>query len=263
MQDFISFSHRLAGAARPVVMDLFRTPLSIESKADTSPVTIADRNAEAAMRTLIEETYPDHGIIGEEHGKKNEDAEYVWVLDPIDGTKSFVTGKPLFGILIALMKNGKPILGVIDMPALDERFVGVSSAATPNGMESGSKLNGEPVSVRGAKTLKDAWLYTTTPDMFQTDADKAAYGRLAGAVRQALFGCDCYAYGLLASGHVDLVCEASMALYDYAALVPVVEGAGGVITDWQGAALGFGSDGTVLAAATPELHKLALDHLRR
>ena len=251
--ELIQFAHDLADAARPVVMALFRTRLDVEAKADESPVTIADRNAEAAMRVLIEKTFPDHGIIGEEHGKQNEDAEYVWVLDPIDGTKSFVTGKPLFGILIALMKNGKPILGVIDMPALGERFIGVNGTAT---------MNGDAVAVRGAKDLKDAWLYTTTPDMFDTDERRAAYGRLAADVRQALFGCDCYAYGLLASGHVDLVCEANMSLYDFAALVPVVEGAGGVITDWQGAALGPSSDGTVLAAATPALHKMALDRLR-
>ncbi|MCH7486362.1 MAG: histidinol-phosphatase [Proteobacteria bacterium] len=248
LDGFLALAEKLADAAAPIVMESFRRGAVAETKADMSPVTAADREAEAAMRALIEAAYPDHGILGEELGTQNSGAEFVWVLDPIDGTQSYVTGKPLFGTLIALARDGAPVLGVMDNPALGERWVGCEGRPTT--------FNGEEVSVRPCGELDQAWLYATSPHMFEGDFD--AFERLRKRVRRALYGAECIAYGLLANGHVDLVCEATMKPYDYAALVPVVTGAGGVISDWQGEALTLGSDGRVLAAGDGRAHAKAL-----
>lgn len=249
----VALAEGMADAARPIVLGYFRRGLRIERKFDASPVTVADREAEAAMRRLIEQIYPGHGIVGEEHGRVRETAKYVWVLDPIDGTKSFVTGKPLFGTLIALLRDGEPLVGVIDMPALGERWVGVTGRPTV--------FNRQIVKVRSCLELEDAWLYATSPEMFVGPDDTDAFARLRGRCRAAVYGADCYAYGLLASGTVDIVCEASMQPYDYCAAVPVVAGAGGVMTDWQGQALGLASDGRVLAAGDPAIHAAAQEAL--
>ncbi len=248
----VELAASLADAAGKITLRLFRSPLSVDSKPDKSPVTAADREAEAAMRALIEDAYQDHGIIGEEMEDRNPDAEYVWALDPIDGTQSFVTGKPLFGTLIALMRNGDPVLGVMDMPAIGERWVGSSGRETT--------FNGKPVHVRACKDLGQAWLYATSPHMFG-DENFPAFERLRQKTWRAVYGAECMAYGLLANGTVDLVCEGTMKLYDYAAMVPIVEGAGGVITDWQGKALGMEGDGTVLAAGDAACHAAALELL--
>jgi inositol-phosphate phosphatase / L-galactose 1-phosphate phosphatase / histidinol-phosphatase len=241
-------AEKLADAVRPVVLSHFRAGVDYQVKADTSPVTVADKEAEATMRRLIAEACPDHGILGEEHGADHLDARFVWVLDPIDGTKSFVTGKPLFGTLIALLRDGRPVVGVIDMPALGERWVGVEGRPTLR--------DGTPARVRRCDDLARAWLYATSPHMFE-GADAPAFDRLRTACYAAVYGADLYAYGLLAAGSVDLVCEASLKPYDYCAVVPVVRGAGGLITDWQGAALGLHSDGRVLAAGDARLHDAA------
>ena len=248
----VELAASLADAAAKVVMWYFRSPLTVESKPDKSPITAADREAEAAMRALIEDAYPAHGIIGEEIEDRLAGAEYVWVLDPIDGTQSFVTGKPLFGTLIALMRNGEPILGVMDMPAIGERWVGVGGRETT--------FNGEPVHVRACKDLAQTWLYATSPHMFG-DENFPAFERLRQKTWRAVYGAECMAYGLLANGTIDLVCEGTMKLYDYAALVPIVEGAGGVITDWRGQALGMEGDGTVLAAGDARIHAAAVQVL--
>ncbi|NQV47676.1 MAG: histidinol-phosphatase [Rhodospirillaceae bacterium] len=240
---------RLADAARPIVMKYFRAPLDIEIKDDASPVTIADREAESVMRELIEKTFPDHGIHGEEHGAIRMDSEFIWVLDPIDGTKSFVTGKPTFGTLIGLVKNGRPVLGIIDMPALNERWIGCAGAQ--------STFNGVQAQVRPCGELGQAWLYATSPHMFPT-GDFDAFERLRKQAHNITYGADCMAYGLLASGHIDLVAEAAMGIHDYCALVPVIEGAGGVISDWQGEALGLESDGRILAAGDARTYAAAL-----
>ncbi|MAF49695.1 MAG: histidinol-phosphatase [Rhodospirillales bacterium] len=250
---FIALAEALADIARPIVKGYFRSGTAISDKQDASPVTEADRAAETAMRERITETFPEHGILGEEFGPERADADYVWVLDPIDGTKAYVTGKPLFGTLIALTHEGRPIVGVIDQPILDERWLGARGRA--------STYNGETISTRAAASLADAWLYATSPDMFEgPDAD--AFARLSGNAKHALYGADCYAYGLLASGYTDLVCEASLKPYDYCAHVPIIEGAGGVITDWSGAPLRIDSDGRVLAAGDGETHQAALRHLQ-
>jgi inositol-phosphate phosphatase / L-galactose 1-phosphate phosphatase / histidinol-phosphatase len=249
---FVGLAERLAAAVRPLVMGYFRSGVAIDDKADTTPVTAADREAEAAMRKMIGDAFPDHGILGEEHGAERVDAAYVWVLDPIDGTKSFVTGKPLFGTLIALLREGTPIVGVIDMPALDERWIGVDRRPTT--------FNGRPARVRPCPDLGRAWLYASSPHMFP-GADAEAFERLRLKSRAAIYGADCYAYGLLASGTVDLVCEATTQPHDYCALVPVVTGAGGVISDWHGRPLGLESDGRVLAAGDESMHATAREVL--
>jgi inositol-phosphate phosphatase/L-galactose 1-phosphate phosphatase/histidinol-phosphatase len=245
---FLDLAVAMADAVRPDLVRRFRAGVDHVVKADGTPVTEADRQAEATLRRMINAACPDHGILGEEFGAERTDAEYVWVLDPIDGTKSFVTGKPLFGCLIALLRRGRPVLGVIDMPALDERWIGLDGRQTT--------LNDGPVAARARPDLGGAWLYATSPQMFRGD-DAAAFERLRSSCYAAVYGADCYAYGLLAQGRVDLVCEASTQAYDFCALVPVVEGAGGVITDWQGRPLGLQSDGRVLAAGDPRAHAAA------
>jgi inositol-phosphate phosphatase/L-galactose 1-phosphate phosphatase/histidinol-phosphatase len=249
---FVILAERLAEAVRPIVMGYFRSGVTIDDKADTTPVTVADREAETAMRRLIADACPDHGILGEEYGADRVDATYVWVLDPIDGTKSFVTGKPLFGTLIALLREGTPIVGVIDMPALGERWIGVDGRPT--------SFNGRPARVRPCPDLDRAWLYASSPHMFP-GADAEAFERLRLKCRAAIYGADCYAYGLLASGTVDLVCEATTKPHDYCALVPVVTGAGGMISDWRGRPLGLESDGRVLAAGDEGAHATAREVL--
>lgn len=247
--DYLSLAGRLADVAAAHSLGSFRTGLQVDLKADASPVTLADRAAEAAMRALINEAVPAHGILGEEHGRERIDAERVWVLDPIDGTKSFITGSPLWGTLIALVHGGRVELGMIDMPVLGERWVGQPGI--------GAHCNERPVHAGGCTSLAQARVLTTSPDAFAPD-EWAAYDALSrrGAMRR--FGGDCYGYAQLAGGHVDIVAECQLQPYDYMALVGVVEGAGGVITDWQGRALSIHSNGRVLAAATAALHREAL-----
>jgi inositol-phosphate phosphatase/L-galactose 1-phosphate phosphatase/histidinol-phosphatase len=234
----------LADRAGAIARRYFRTPLTIETKADRSPVTQADREAEQVMRGMIEAAFPAHGIFGEEFGRVRPDADFTWVLDPIDGTKSFIAGLPLFGILIALCFKGKPILGIIDQPVSRERWLGIAGEATT--------LNGQKLRTRAGADLAAATLYATSPDMFE-GSDAAAFGRLRGAVKLARYGADCYAYGMLACGFIDLVVESALKPYDFSALAPVVEGAGGAFTDWRGAPVTLASDGRVIAAGDARL----------
>jgi inositol-phosphate phosphatase/L-galactose 1-phosphate phosphatase/histidinol-phosphatase len=243
------FAHSLADTAGEILRRYFRTAISVDDKADTSPVTIADREAEAAMRKAINARFPEDGILGEEMGNERIDAPFVWVLDPVDGTKSIITGKPLFGTLIGIAENSVPSFGIIDQPVTRERWCGSREAK--------ATLNGETQNVSIKTTLHQAILYATTPYMFQ-GKDRDAFERLAAKVKHPLFGADCYAYGLLASGHADIVCEADLKPYDYFGPAAVVESAGGVITDWEGKPLTLASNGRVLAAATPALHQAAL-----
>lgn len=232
-----------------MIRPYFRQKLTIDDKPDLSPVTVADREAEAAMRRLIAARFPDHGIIGEEFGREREDAEFVWVLDPVDGTKSFISGVPLFGTLIALARRGRPILGIIDQPISRERWIGAASRPT--------LFNGAPIRCRDCPSLAAATVFATSPDMF-VGADKAAFGRVAAAAKLVRFGADCYAYGLLALGFIDLVIEASLKPYDFSAMLPIVEGAGGVASDWNGAPLTTASDGRVVVAGDRRTHNAAL-----
>jgi histidinol phosphatase-like enzyme (inositol monophosphatase family) len=241
----LPFAAELADTARGLSRRWFRHKLAIDLKADLSPVTVADREIEAALRARIKAAFPDHGIFGEEAGRERCEADAVWVIDPIDGTRSFITGWPLFGMLLALMWQGRPLFGQIDMPALNERWVGFAGRPT--------LFNGEAVTTSGCARLEDATLYATSPDGFSA-GEWQVFEQVSRRARTRRFGGDCYSYGLIASGYIDLVVESGLQPYDYLSLVPVIEGAGGVITDWSGAPLGIASDGRVIAAASAALH---------
>jgi inositol-phosphate phosphatase/L-galactose 1-phosphate phosphatase/histidinol-phosphatase len=249
LDDFIALALGLADAAGEAIRPYFRQPLTVDDKADLTPVTAADRAAEQAMRSLIESRFPEHGIIGEEFGRIRENAEFMWTLDPIDGTKSFISGVPLFGTLIALTGAKRPILGIIDQPISRERWVGVAGRPTT--------LNGAVVHCRACAGLAAATLFATTPDMFK-GGDAAAFARMSAAAKLTRFGADCYAYGLLAAGFIDLVLEADLKPYDFCPMVPIVEGAGGLATDWRGTPLDLASEGRVLIAGDRHTHEAAL-----
>lgn len=258
----VALFHRLADASGAIALSHFRKNVTIDAKSDATPVTVADRDAETAMRELIRKAFPDHGIIGEEHGIERFEAEWLWILDPIDGTKSFINGVPLFGTLIGLWRrtvtSAAPYLGCINHPALGERWLG--GAAFP------TTLNGAPARVRSCASLGGAALYATSPDGF-AGADRPPFERLRNAVGQARFGgTDCYHYGMVASGWTDIACEAGLKLHDYAAVAPVLEGAGARITDWNGDPLALESEttvhGRVLACGDARVHAAALAALR-
>ena len=249
LDPFLALAAELADAAGAAIRPYFRRSIAVEDKPDLSPVTAADRAAEQAMRRLIADRFPEHGIIGEEFGREREGAEFVWVLDPIDGTKSFISGVPLFGTLIALARQGRPILGIIDQPISRERWIGAAGRA--------ATFNGAAIRCRPCAALAAATMFSTSPDMFK-GADSDAHARVAKAAKLVRFGADCYAYGLLAHGFIDLVIESSLKPYDFSAMVPIVEGAGGIATDWQGRPLSLASDGRVLVAGDPNAHREAL-----
>jgi len=251
--EFIDLAHRLADAAGEIIRPLYRKKIEIVSKDDLSPVTIADQNAEMAMRKIIEAEFPDHGIYGEEHGQVRTDAEYVWVLDPIDGTHSFISGAPTFAILVGLTRNGVPIMGVVDQPIANERWVGANGTTT---------LNGQPLKTNEDITeIPEASLYSYGIELLKCDRH-TEYKRLCDDVKRVRFGYDSYAFGLLAHGFVDLVADADMKPFDYCALVPVVENAGGSISDWDGNPLTLTNPGYVLASGNEKLHRKALALLK-
>ncbi|WP_043359594.1 inositol monophosphatase family protein [Belnapia sp. F-4-1] len=247
MEAFIAAAEAAAEAAGAAIRPLFRSPLLVEAKGDASPVTEADRGAERAMREVLSARFPDHGIWGEEYGPDRTEAEYLWVLDPIDGTRAFVTGRPLFGTLIGLLHRGVPVLGLIDQPGIGERWIGAKGQPT----RFRSPLGGA-AGCRPCARLAEAELSCTSPDMF-APADGPGFARLRAAARRVTWGGDCYSYGLLALGLVDVIAESTMKPWDWAALVPVVEGAGGRVTGWRGEALTLESDGRVLAVGDPAL----------
>ncbi len=245
----MAFAERLADAAGAVARRHFRVPAAVAAKPDASPVTSADREGEAAMRALIEAEFPDHGIIGEEFPPTRARAHYLWLLDPIDGTRSFIMGRPLFGTLVALLHEGRPILGLVDHPITAERWLGAPGR--------GTTLNGRAARARACPGVAEAFLHTTSPDAF-AGPDAMAFARLRARAGLTTYGAECYAYGLLASGFLDLVIETGLGPDDYFALAAVVEGAGGVTTDWSGARLDLHSDGRVLAAGDRRAHAEAL-----
>lgn len=249
--EFLDLAGRLADAAGVVSRRYFRTGIKVIEKGNSSPVTMADRLAETRMRQMIQRAYPDHGIMGEEHGIDRIDAEYVWVLDPIDGTKSFICGVPLFGTLIALVHRGTPILGIIDQPVIGERWIGAVGRRTI--------YLGKRATTRPCESLAEATLFATSPYMFGTQT--AAFESLRTSVKLARYGGDCYAYGQLAAGNIDIVVEGGLQPHDYLAQVTIIEGAGGVLTDWEGRALGLQSGGRICASGDPKLHKHALRKL--
>ncbi len=240
----IALAQRLADAAGAVILPYFRSPMTTERKGDATPVTLADRGAEEAMRAILAAERPADGIIGEEFGAERSGASRQWVLDPIDGTAGFLAGRPIFGTLIALLVDGWPVLGIIDQPVLKERWLGVTGQATT--------LNDRPALCRPCKALNEATLATTGPHYFN-EHDGGHFMALAARTdhRRMVMGGDCYNYAMLASGQVDIVCEAELKLHDWAALVPVIEGAGGTMSDWNGDPLHAASTGHVLALGDP------------
>jgi histidinol phosphatase-like enzyme (inositol monophosphatase family) len=253
-EDSLRVAQALADAAAAESMKWFRTPLDVITKADESPVTLADRAAETAMREILGTRRPADGIYGEEHGLERLDADSIWVLDPIDGTRSFITGSPLWGTLIGLLEGGRITLGMIDMPVLGERWIGQ--------VGEGATRNGQYVRASTVSEVGKARIVTTSPDIFGA-ADWQAFDRLSRACAMRRFGGDCYGYAQLAGGTIDLVVEAGLQPYDYLGPAGLIEAAGGVITDWAGQPLGLQSDGRVIAAATPELHRAALALLQQ
>jgi len=255
----VDFAIYLADQARLVSLPGFRKDVEIKKKDDHSPVTEIDRNVETFVREMVGKTFPSHGFLGEEFGSVNLDSKDLWVVDPIDGTRSFITGWPIWGTLLAKLSNQRPEIGIIDMPAIRERWLGICGKGCTFEDHSGVKQN---CRVSTCETLADARFYTTNILYFEPE-DRVNIETLLQTVAVPRFGGDCYSYGLLALGHVDLVVEAKLEPYDYFALVPVVESAGGVITDWSGNPLHQGSDGRVIAAATPQLQAAALEILQR
>ena len=241
--DDIALALRLADAAGAAIRPFFRARFERETKTDLSPVTEADRASESAMRAILCAERPDDGIIGEEYGREREDAGRVWVLDPIDGTRAFIAGRPLFGTLIALMEDGMPVLGVIDQPIIGDRWLGANGHTL---------FNGKPAHARRCSVIGNAHIGTTSPAVF-ADGDLARFQAVSSAAGDTLWGGDCHNYGLVASGHLDAVLESGLKIYDFAALVPVVEGAGGRMTDWAGQPLGAASKGDVIAVGDPTL----------
>jgi len=249
-EEHIKVAIQAVDAAREITLRYFRQPLDIVQKSDRTPVTIADKQTEELIRKIIGEAFPEHGFYGEETGQTNIDQPWTWVVDPIDGTSSFSTGKPTFGTLVALCYKGKPQLGIIDHAALDDRWIGIKGKQTT--------YNGSPVKSNSEKTtLAEAAAYTTTPLMFDAET-QPRYQALADQCQFTVFGADCMGYGLVASGFAELVIEADLKPYDFMALVPVVEGAGGVISDWQGNAITLDTADQILASANPSLHQVAL-----
>lgn len=247
--DFTEFVHRLGDAACAATLPFFRARFTADNKLGDGgfdPVTEADRAAEVAMRRLIKDTFPAHGIIGEEFGDENTGAEYVWVLDPIDGTRAFISGLPVWGVLIGLMRAGKPVFGMMVQPFTGERFYGDGEAAF--WQRSGEKRQ---LRTRQSAGFHEATLMTTSPAMF-LGAERVMYDRVESRMRLARYGCDCYAYCMLAMGQIDHVLETGLKLVDYVPLIPIIEGAGGVITDWSGKPPG--DDGRVAVSGDVRHH---------
>jgi myo-inositol-1(or 4)-monophosphatase len=257
--DFKTFVDQLATRSGEAILPFFRTAIGVDNKRSRcgvfDPVTEADRAAENIMRRLISETFPDHGIIGEEFGNEGSSKEYVWILDPIDGTKSFIGGMPTWGTLIGLMRNGHPIFGMMHQPFVGEKFWGdgkASGCIGPRGER--------PLRTRPCARLSDAMLYTTSP-LLMNGAERLAFSQLEDRVKMSRYGGDCYAYCLMAAGHIDLVVEAGLKAHDIAPLIPIIHGAGGIVTTWQGEDAAKG--GRIIAAGDKRIHAEALEILSK
>jgi myo-inositol-1(or 4)-monophosphatase len=250
--DFATFVDELATLAGDAIRPFFRTSLGVDNKSGSGfdTVTEADRAAETAMRTMIRRIFPGHGIVGEEFGDERPEALYVWVLDPIDGTKSFISGMPAWGTLIGLLKDGAPVYGMMHQPFIGERFSGDGASAHYRGPVGERRL-----SVRECAAVKDAILYTTSP-LLMSEEERGRFDRLEKAVRLSRYGGDCYAYCMVAAGFVDLVVECGLKPHDIIPLIPIIEGAGGVVTDWAGAPATQG--GRIVAAGDRRVHEQAL-----
>jgi len=253
--DFTSFVDKLAAVSGETIMPFFRSALTVENKkaGGFDPVTAADRAAEEAMRSLIRKAFPEHGILGEEYGSERSDSEYVWVLDPIDGTKSFISGMVAWGTLIGLMRFGEPVYGMMHQPFTRERFSGDSGAALYRGPTGNRNLN-----VRACTGLDDALLFTTSPLLMQ-EPDRARFRKVEDKVKLSRYGGDCYAYCMLAAGQIDLIIETELKPHDIVPLIPIILGAGGIITTWENGPAQAG--GRVVVAGDKRVHQAALELL--
>ncbi len=259
-RNLLSFALELADGSGQILQRYFRSPLIIEEKKDLSPVTLADRETELFLRDKIRLYFPSHSILGEEFGREDKDDEFLWVIDPIDGTKSLISGNPLFGTLIALLYQQKPLIGVIDLPALGQRWWAL------RGEESlcHDPFRGRGIlraKVRARDRISDTVGLCTSPDLFSEEGKKKL-ARLQSSCKFFLYGGDCFCYTQLAGGYADLVAEEGLSPYDFLALIPVIEGAGGKITDWEGNPLSLASNGSVLATGNDTIHQSALKLLR-
>ncbi len=262
-QEMVDFANELANLSEIIAKKYFRAPNNGEiQKEDLSPVTKADQEIEALLREKILEKYQSHGIIGEEYGNTNPDANYQWIIDPIDGTSSFIIGRPTFGTLIALAYKGKPVIGIVNQPISGERWLGVDDGSSI----SGAWFNGKPIKTRNCVDIKDAIISTTSPfffddsclQKFQKLCKMAKYQRYGGVI----YGGDCYSYALLASGFIDIIVEPSLKVYDYAALVPIIKMAGGAIGDWSEGDLGLRNNVKLLACGSEELYKKVVEVMK-
>lgn len=251
-EEFLDTARALVAAARPVIRTHYRMPIPVDFKADSSPVTAADTGAETAMREVIAVRHPDHGVIGEEFPPTNPDADFVWVFDPIDGTKSFIAGIPLFATLIALTYKGRPILGAVDQAILDETWLGM------DGMD--STLNDRPIRTRDSGGLDRSILFTSGIDYWRP-AHRPVLDRLMDKTGITRMGADAYGFMMVALGMADIAIEAEVKPHDILALAPIVAGAGGVMTDWQGTPVDLHADGFVIAAGSAPVHAAALEEI--
>jgi len=255
--DLLKFAFKLADLSGTEILPHFRNLHGVEDKSGSGyfdPVTAADRSAEQVIRNEIAAHWPDHDVIGEEFGGETTDAEYCWLIDPIDGTRPFVLGLPVWGTLIGLLRNGVPVLGLMNQPFTKERFWASQEGAFSNG-----PMGEQRIATRSCDSLDQAVVSSTHPDMFACDRDREKFEILSAKARMRWFGGDCYGYCLLASGQIDLIAESGLSAYDIVPLVPIVEAAGGRITTWQGGPVTDG--GSVLASGDPKLHDEALNIL--
>ncbi|HTT85152.1 MAG TPA: inositol monophosphatase family protein [Rhizomicrobium sp.] len=250
---FAAFFGLMADAAGEIALKYFRSDPVVDEKEDHSPVTRADREIEAKLRSMIQQDFPSHGIVGEEYGRENEEAEFVWFIDPIDGTKSFAIGRPLFGTIIGLTHAGRPVAGLVDQAFTQERWFGIADIFC--------RHNGRRVKVAAPRDLRDARLYVGSPVSFWDQPCSAGYETLCRTAKWTQYSGDCYAYGLLACGWIDLVVERDLSAHDIVGIAPIVSGAGGFISNWNGGEVDASTDGNVVAASTRELAVSALDLL--
>ncbi|MCL4154910.1 UNVERIFIED_CONTAM: hypothetical protein GTU68_061284 [Idotea baltica] len=253
--DFVSQANHFADISHGIIRQEINRPRDVTVKSDATPVTPVDQQVELALRAAIKNAFPEHGIVGEEYDDVSADSDYVWVLDPIDGTMSFVAGMPTFATLIALTWRGAPILGVMDSPLTKERWVGVDKI--------GTTLNGKTIQSRSCKTLDKAFAQTSSPLYFTSASDIAVYDQMVSAVEFLIYGGGCQAFGRVAQGYIDVAFETAHDIHDYLALVPIISNAGGVISDWQGKPLTLSSGSQFVASGDQEVHSQAIKILNK
>tara|TARA_Y100001970_G_C13980780_1_gene723026 strand:- start:19 stop:804 length:786 start_codon:yes stop_codon:yes gene_type:complete len=246
-KEFIDFGLILSEESQKIILKYFRSKFNIDTKKDYTPVTIADTETESLIRDLISKRYPDHGVLGEEYENLNTEKEFTWVIDPIDGTRSFIAGHKDFGTLIALLHNGIPILGIINCPAHNERWLGSVNEHT--------LLNGKIINTSTTDSLEECYSFTSGLYFESRNGFREGYDRLINRIKYHRFGGDCYMYGMLASGLIDIVVEDTLKPHDYMALLPVIQGAGGIATDGYGNKITLKSDGSFVASCSLNIHK--------